>query len=463
MKKILSFLLALSLVFGSFAFCFAEGLDSSRLYTNCFLVEDLITGEVLAEKNADEPMYIASLTKMMTALVAMDYIRQNNIAMSEKIVTDDDCLGLYDSFPIKANESYTWEDAINLLLVKSVNGLGVAIAKAVAGTEETFCSFMNTKANELGCTDTHFANAHGLDDDKHWSTARDLSIIAAELMKDEYLASVVAQESYDYSATNKQGAGTVYNTNALLSSTQMIYVGNEKREIKYTNANILGVKTGTEDKAGNCLIAAAEKDGTKILVVILKSGNSTFERYADAHMMLDWAFNNFKTVKLASKGDVLGTVKVKKGEFNKVAAVVSEDIYVTLPKEAASSAVTLDTTLSTVVKAPFESEFYLGEIAVMESGERTMTLAAVSQTEIEEGGFLSNFYIEDARAEKIFKVLRIIILIMLILVAVLLIVRAYNKQQAKKRKAAKAKRKAQLEAQKRKEWNERYDQDHDRL
>lgn len=455
--------LAVCMIFGCFANAFAESLDPNSLYTQTYIVEDLTTGKVLAENNADERMYIASLTKMMTAIVVMDYVRKNNISMQETIVVSDECIGLFDSFVLKAGELFTYEDAINILLVKSVNGLGVALAEAVAGTEEAFVKLMNKKAESYGLTNTHFANSHGLDNDDHYSTARELAVIASKLMEDEYLSSIVGQSEYTYDATNRRSGGTVSNTNMLLNSDLQIYAGKKTlTTIRYTNANIIGVKTGTEDKAGNCLIAAAEKDGTKILTVILKSGDTTFERFSDAHALLDWAFANFKTVKLASEGDEFGEIKVRKGEFNHATAVASRDIYITLPKEASEKSISLQATVNPVVLAPYEAGQVVGSLSVMESGNEIEAVDLVTNVDMKEGGILSYFYVEDATAEKIFKGIGIGLLVIGILVIALMIVRAYNKRKMRLKKEARARKKAEREAQKRMEWGAQYDEDHDR-
>lgn len=461
MKKIFSIVIAVCLVFGASLPCFADSFNE-YLYTETYLVMDLTTGEILLASNEDVPMYPASLTKMMTALVCVDFIRGNNKDMSDKVTVDEDCLGLWDDyFNLKDGEQFTLEDAMNILLVRSVNGIAEALAKYVAGTEEEFAKLMNKKAEALGCTNTHFVTPHGLDNDEHFSSARDLAIIAKTLMDDEYLAGIVAQESYSYSATNFRGAGTVETTNALINGPTKMYVGNTLTTTKYENGKVIGVKTGTEDKAGYCLIGAAEKDGTKMMAVVLKS-SGTIERYADVHNLLNWAFANFKTVKLAAEGDDLGEVKVKKGEFNHVTAVVSKDIYVTMPKEAAESSLKIEASLDEQARAPLSQGAVLGRVTVLEGGTEVGSLSAVAKEDIKEGGFLSNFGIEDAKAAKIFKALKIIFIILLVLFAALMAVRTYNKAQARKRKAAKARAKAAREAREREQFRQQYDEDHGR-
>jgi len=463
MKRIVSLILVCLILFTSAVGCFGATMDQ-RIYTNNCFVEDLTTGEELWSLNANDKMYPASLTKMMTALVAVEYLDEKKISYDEQIEADFEAANTEgSSFHIRSGESISWQDAINCMMLVSGNDLSVVIAKAIDGSCEEFAKRMNKKAEELELINTHFTNPHGLHEDDHYTCARDLAVIATALMQNEYLASVVGQGTYTYSATNMRAGATVNNTNQLFNGTAAMYAGNEKRTTKYENGTVLGVKTGTTDEAGNCLIAAAEKDGTKILVVILKSGTGAVERYADAHVLLDWAFANYKTVKLASKGDVVGEdVKVKKGEYNHVTAVVSEDIYITVPIEASLSTLDTSATLTDLVVAPISKGAILGTIEVLESGATVMYVDAIAKTDINEGGILSNFYIEDTRAAQIFKTIKTILLVILLLFVALICVRAYNKAQSRKRKALKAKRKAELEARKREEWSQQYDSEHDR-
>jgi len=461
-RKIISFVLVVVMAFSFASFCFGATMDE-KVYTDHYYVQDLTTGDMLASRNEKETMYPASLTKMMTALVTVEYLDKNKISYDELITADSEASNTEgSSFNIRNGEKLSWNDAINSMMLVSGNDLSVVIAKAVDGSCEEFAKRMNKKAEDLGCVNTHFTNPHGLHDDNHYSCAVDLAKIATALMQNEYLAQVVGQESYTYSATNMRASGSVNNTNQLFNGTAAMYAGNKKTVTKYDNGTVLGIKTGTTPEAGNCLVAAAEKDGTKILVVILKSGTGAVERYADAHVLLDWGFANYKTVKVASQGDLVGDVKVKKGEFNHVTAVVSEDVYITMPIEASENSLTTETVLKDLEQAPLSKGAILGTVEVLEGGAPIYYVNAVAKNDIVEGGILSNFYIEDAQAAKIFKTIKIIILVIFILFVALMCVRAYNKAQSRKRKALKAKKKAAMEARKREEWSQQYDKDHDR-
>ncbi len=462
MKKLLSILLALSLILCSFGVCFAATVDK-KMWTDTYLVMDLQTGELLASENEKEKRFPASTTKMVTALVVMDAVEKGQLKLSDVLETDEDTAATEGSkFGLKAGETITVEDALNIMLVLSANDIAMLLSKAVAGTVDAFVLQMNQKAEALGCTDTHFTSPHGLHDEDHYTTAWDLSVIARELVKNEYLASVVSQSEYNYAATNKRDAGSVKTSNLLMNGDLSIYVGNERRTTKYEGAEVIGIKTGTTPEAGGCLVAAAKKDGTTILTIVLKSGTGTaLERYADTQQLLDWAFAHYRTVDYLEKNVSVGTVKVKHGVFNKVNAVVSQDVYVTLPTEASESVLTQAVELDKAVKAPFEAGTELGKVHVYKAGEEIAAYPVVAEKAVEKGGILSVFGIEDATAAKIFKTIKTVLLVLLVLFAALMVLRAYNKRKARLRKAAKARRKAELERQRREAWEQEYEKRYD--
>ena len=462
MKKFISIILALGILLCSCTVCFAATVDK-KLWTDTYLVMDLQTGELLASKNENEKRYPASTTKMVTSLVVMDAVGSGQLKLDQLLEADEEVSSTEGSkFGLKTGETITLEDALNIMMVLSANDIAVLLAKATSGTVDAFVLQMNQKVQELGCQGTHFVTPHGLHDEDHYTTASDLAIIARELMKNEYLASVVRQPEYNYAATNKRAAGTVQTSNLLMNGNLSIYVGNERKTTKYENAEVIGIKTGTTPEAGGCLVAAAQKDGTVILSIVMKSGTGTaLERYADSQQILDWAFEHYRTVNYMEKNVPVGIVKVKHGEFNKVNAVVSEAIYVTLPTEASESVLTQAVELDKSVKAPFEAGTKLGKVHILEAGEEIAAYDIVAEKGIAKGGILSVFGIEDSTAAKIFKVLKTVLLVLLVLFAALMALRAYNKRKARLKKAAKARRKAELERQRREAWDQEYEKRYD--
>ncbi len=466
MKKFISFVLILCFILSSSVFCYGSGFDGD-LWTDTYVVVDIRTGDVLLESNSNERMYPASLTKMMTAILAYEYFTKQNTGLQTMVYADSEAVEVEPTkFGLKVGEEMTVDEAINIMMLISANDIAIMLGKAIGGTTENFARLMNKKAEEIGLASTHFVTPNGLHDDDHYSTAADLAKLALYLLDNEYLAGVVAQSTYDYQATNRHDSGTVKSTNLLYSDEVSVYVGNMLTKTKYTRGTVFGVKTGTTPEAGGCLAAAVQRDLTKVLIIILNSryGDSyQIERYADAHKLLDWTFDNYRTQEVFKAGDSYGIMKVKRGEFNKVETVLSKDVLMTLPANTQEGYVTSEYTLDENITAPFEEGTVVGKLSVYEDGKLFGEYDIVTAKAVAEGGILSIFGIEDAVAHKIFRTAGLIILVIVILLLILFAIRTYNKKKAKRRKAERARKKAALEAKRRAEWGDRYDEEMARL
>ena len=462
MKRYISILITIIIVFASFVPCFGKTFDQN-LWTDTYLVIDITTGDVLAQSNMNAKMYPASLTKMMTAVVAYEYYSHQGRGLQTEVYADEDAVDVEPTrFGLKYGECMTVDEALNIMLVMSANDIAVMIAKDVGGTVENFARLMNQKAAELGMDSTHFVTPNGLHDDDHYSTAADLAKLALYLLDNEYLAGIVAQKSYSYAPTNKHEAGEVNSTNLLYSDKVSVYVGNTLTKTLYTRGRVFGVKTGTTPEAGGCFIAGVERDKTKVLVVILNSrdGEDSYqiERFADAHKLLDWAFDNYITKAVFSAGDPYGVIKVKRGEFNKVETILSCDVMTTVPMQSPEGYITSEYVIDDSITAPFEEGTPVGTLKVYRNGELCGEYDIVTANAVAKGGILSVFGIEDAVAHRIFKTIGTVLLIILILFLLLVAVRIYNKRKAKKRKAERARKRAALEAKRRAEWGDDYDE-----
>lgn len=231
------------------------------------LLIDVGTGRVLYEKNAGRRLAMASTTKMMTALIALE---RGNLADTVVVQAGDVSVGSVAG--LWAGETLTLEDLLYVLLLPSDNAAAVAIARHVGGSEEAFVELMNAKADEWGLEDTHFANPHGLDDPEHYSSAHDLAQIALRGLSQPAFARLVSTRE------RQVGGRILSNRNELLGS----YPGAE------------GVKTGTTGQAGQCLVSAAGQPDGRALAVVLGSD----DRYRDSRALLDYYFANYATVSL---------------------------------------------------------------------------------------------------------------------------------------------------------------------
>ena len=266
------------------------------------LVEES-TGKILYEKNAHEKMYPASTTKILTALLVLENGNlEDTVTVSEEAVNS-----LSDGYVtpyISSREKLTVDQLLNVLLVPSGNAAGNALAEYVSGSIDEFVNLMNSRAKELGCTNTHFTNPYGKHDENHYSSAYDLYLIAKEAMKYEEFRTIVAKPTYSLAPTNRYSKDDrlLYSTNDLVKPSSNNY---------YEYA--LGIKTGFTSYAKDCLVAAAQKDNMTLYAVILgadESSSGVSYRYIDSKKLFDYGFNNFLFRTIRSKGSVVDTVEV---------------------------------------------------------------------------------------------------------------------------------------------------------
>jgi len=244
------------------------------------------TGRVLYSKNPTDRRSIASTTKIMTAIIALENGKlDDEITVSKRAAsTGGSVLGL------RTGQKYTMKDMLYALLLISANDAAVAIAEHIGGTVEGFAEMMNKKAKELGATNSRFVSPHGLDTDNQYSTAYDVAIITRYALKNKVFSEIVATSTFQIPGHS------LYNTNELLGA----YPGLD------------GVKTGYTSKAGRCLVTTAKRDGMRLITVVLGSPTRTARAKASRDL-LDYAFENYKMYRLLEKGKIYARVPVKRG------------------------------------------------------------------------------------------------------------------------------------------------------
>ena len=328
---------------------YVEGAQQARepyLGAASAILIDNETGTVLYARNEHARRAPASTTKILTAIVAIEHGRlDRTVAVSRRaanVIGSD--INLY------TGQQVLLEDLLAGLLIRSGNDAAIAIAEAVAGSVEEFVTLLNRRAAELGATNSHFVNPHGLDKPDHYSTAHDLAVLARTAMKYPLFARLVATRNY--SPASIPGVSW-NNTNRLLWS----FDGME------------GIKTGTTGKAGNCLVAAASRDDRQLISVVMDSAN----RWGDTSRLLEWGFTNFILLKPVVRGEQVATVPVtgtrgRDGE-NKtsVPVVASRDLKLTVPvKQATRYQVRLDLQ---PLRAPVRRGSPAGTLHLLRDGE----------------------------------------------------------------------------------------------
>lgn len=256
-----------------------------------FLLSDLDSGEVLLSGNADERIFPASTTKIMTALVLLE--QKTDLSETVTVGNELDTLSRDSSvMGLVKGETISLKDLLYGMMLVSGNDAAATIAVAVAGSQEAFAQLMNDKAERLGMKDTHFVNPHGLHDENHYTTASDMNKLAVAAMQNETFAQCVKAATYTTSATNKAPEGhALYTTNKLISTRTI--------NKPYNYAYATGIKTGYTDAAKGCLVASAEKDGRKLIAIIfgdssLKENDNYYRRWTDSKALFAYGFNQVR-------------------------------------------------------------------------------------------------------------------------------------------------------------------------
>ncbi|MFA7636920.1 MAG: D-alanyl-D-alanine carboxypeptidase family protein [Monoglobales bacterium] len=266
------------------------------------------SGALLYGKNPHEKLGMASTTKIMTGILAIEYGNLNDVYTVPSAGEWVEGSSIY----LNPNEKITLETLLYGLLLKSGNDAAVAIANQISGSEKAFVKLMNDKAAELGLINTHFENPHGLYAENHYTTAYELATLAAYAMKNPIFAQIVNTSQYKEKAPEDRDGRIINNANKLISM--------------FAEAD--GVKPGFTPETGRTLVGSASKDGVRVITVTLNCPDDWTEHKA----MFDYAFNNFERKTVLKKGDSVGTYRVKNGNYNEVGVVIDRDISVLVNK-----------------------------------------------------------------------------------------------------------------------------------
>ncbi len=383
MKKLLIlFLIFFSLVLTVHAEDTTQSESVNSKSTNISLAEnaksaimlEASTGKIIFEKNANEKLPMASMTKMMTLLIIMENIENGNIKWSDSVITSEHAASMGGSqIFLEVGEEMTVEELVKGICIASGNDAAVAMAEKIGGTEEEFVKLMNKKAKELQLKNTNFTNACGLDSDNHYSSAHDMAIIGKELVKyDKILEYTGTYE--DYLRKNTDKSFWLVNTNKL---------------VRYYKG-VDGLKTGYTEKAGFCITTTAKKDNMRLITVVMGEP-STKIRNAETTSMLDYGFNTYKIDTVASSKKIIASKKVTNG-IDKIANIVPKtDINILNTKLGTKRNVTYNLELSTI-SAPIKKGDSIGKINVMENNKIIMTIDATTTKDINKANIFIVYY-----------------------------------------------------------------------
>lgn len=331
---------------------------------HAYILQDFHSGRVLAQDNADERMEPASLTKMMTVYVVFSELRDGKISLDDKVRVSKKAWRMPGSrMFIEVGSQVSVEDLLKGVIVQSGNDASVALAEHVAGTEDAFVQLMNQYAQRLGMTHTHFEDASGLPHADHYTTAHDMAILARALIRDfpeHYKWHAIRQYTYNDI--------TQHNRNLLL----------------WQDDSVDGIKTGHTESAGYCLVASAEREGMRLISVVM-GASSEKGRARQSEALLDYGFRFFETHRLYAADKPLTDVRVWKGEPSSLGVGLAHDLYVTVPRgeyERLNASMQLDG----AVMAPVARGERHGTVTVS-LGDKTLTERPLIALEsVPEGG-----------------------------------------------------------------------------
>lgn len=414
--------------------------QAPELQAEAAILIEASSGTILYEKNATQKMYPASMTKMLTALVALDYFKPEDLIVvgSEinEVSLDSSKAGH------ELGETLTVENAIRGLIIPSGNDSANVVAAAVAKKAENdenmtfgkcevvFTDLMNKKAEELGATNSHFANAHGYHSDDHYTCAHDLALIGRAFMENKTLAENC--EGKSYSGNGAEGLVKAEDTSVKTQDYNWRSHNLLITDGEYNYPYAIGIKTGFTDEAGDCVTAAAEKDGEELIAVIFKSEDPN--RWLDAKNLFEYGYNQYEKITVAKAEEAIADApltKHKKSEGNTVPVVFRKEVTAILPKDTAKDmkltvsyndtyAVT-DKEGNVSLKAPIEKGAEIGTATYEVKGKTVLEAPVYAGRDVSKGTIFSaigDFFKNLFTVKGLLKLVIVIIVIAIIILII---------------------------------------------
>lgn len=366
MKKILIFIFLLM----SIPMVKAEVEDLAPNAKSAIMIE-ASTGEILFQKNKDEKLAPASMTKMMCMILIMEEIENGNLKWDEMITTSERASSMGGSqIFLKAGEKMSVEDLLKGVAIASGNDAVVALAERIAGSEEAFVKRMNARGKDLGLKNTNFVNATGLTADNHYSSAYDMSLIAKELVKHEKILEFTGTYE-DYLRKDTKSPFWLVNTNRLVRFKE----------------GVDGLKTGFTNEAGYCLTATMKKDGMRLITVVMKEETAN-KRSADTTKMLDYGFNVYMIQSILDEKTTIEKRKVELGKDLMTEIIPKENITILNKKSDELKNITYKTNIDKIV-APVKKGDKVGTIDILEDNKVISTIDATVKNDIDKASIIT--------------------------------------------------------------------------
>ena len=369
MKKLLILLCIGMFLFPSISY--AE--ESLAPNAKSAILIDVNTGTVIFEKNMNEKVAVASLTKMMSQLLILENIDNGSLKWDEVIKVSSNASGYGGTqIYLQPGEEMTVKDLMKGVSMASANDATVALAERIAGTEENFVKMMMDKARKLGLKNTNFVNPTGLDEDNHYSTAYDLSVIARELMKHEEIFEFASLYE-DYLRVDTPNKFWLVNTNKLVR----FYEGAD------------GLKTGFTDNAKYCMAVTAKRNGMRLLAIVLGEEVSKV-RNSETIALLDYGFNLYQVDVLKKKGEVVDNIKIDRGSVSNVDIITNSDITVLRKKNEESKKYNEKIELNQI-SLPLKKGDVVGKIKILDGSNLIGEYNLIVSKNIDKKNFINIF------------------------------------------------------------------------
>lgn len=351
---------------------YGEELNLAENAKSAILIE-ASTGEVMYQKNANERLAPASMTKIMSLILIMENIENGNLKWNDIVVVSKNASSMGGSqIFLETNEMMMVEDLVKGICIASGNDATVALAEKIAGTEKAFVKLMNDKAKSLGLRNTNFMNSTGLDADGHYSSAYDMSIMARELVRHEKILEF----------------SSIYEDYLRKNTAKKFWLVNTNKLVKFYSY-IDGLKTGYTGNAGYCLTATGMKNDMRLISVVMGEEN-TDNRTTDTLAMLDYGFNMYSINKVVNKDKSLGNVRVNLGDIENVDIMLKEDITILNNNQKGKKNITYEINTNNI-NAPVKKGDVVGKIDVYEEGRYLYSRDITVMNDIEKANIFKVF------------------------------------------------------------------------
>lgn len=348
--------------------------DELAINAKSAILIEASTGKIIYKKNIHERLAPASMTKMMSLLLIMENVDSGNLKMDETIKVSKNASSMGGSqIFLQENEEMKVEDLLKGISIGSANDATVALAERIAGSEEAFVKMMNNKVKKLNLKNTNFKNCTGLDEDNHYSSAYDMSIIAKELVKHNKILEF----------------SSIYETYLRENTNNKFWLVNTNKLVRFYNG-VDGLKTGYTDKAGYCLTATIKKNNMRLIAVVMGEPTSNI-RNAEVTGMLDYGFNLYQNEVYVTPDEVLGNVEVELGKDRYANIVVVKEVSSINKKGHKMGEITYDLNVKRL-KAPIIKGQTVGSLTINEDGKEITTIDVTVDKTIKKAGLFEMYF-----------------------------------------------------------------------